>query len=92
MDITPHDPPLRFLVSSAKGMDKKYLVDLGEFGGNGRCDCPHFRCVLQQELALEPDKNHRCKHIVATLLHLSSLVVEQFIRDEEMRKKSNIQF
>lgn len=56
--------PLRFMVASESG-EPPYLVDLGEYNGNGQCACKHFEMRMQPDLerGAAPDEKLECKHI-----------------------------
>lgn len=57
----------RYHVESASHPEKPHLVDLWLFGGNGQCDCEHYRFRLQHflEEGATPSKRLRCRHIEA---------------------------
>lgn len=83
MNCEPYDPPLRFLVSSSKLNEKKYLVDLGEHDGIGRCDCAHFRCKLEPEILSGKTGDFRCKHIKLAMVELAESVIRVSLRREK---------
>lgn len=58
--------PLLFKVPSDAGKPD-WTVDLGWYEGNGKCDCPHFRCKIEPDLVKgsEPSERTECKHIKA---------------------------
>lgn len=85
MNCESYDPPLRFLVSSARFGDKKYLVDLGEHNGQGRCDCANFRCRLEPEiLAGKTGQDYRCKHIKLAMIELAEAMIRVTLRKERV--------
>lgn len=92
MQVELLDPPLRWHVTSEHG-HAPYLVDLGEFDGNGMCDCKHFCCVLAPKLELGyRGEGYMCKHIKRARRHLADLVVQKFLEDEKVRSKIKIKF
>jgi hypothetical protein len=56
--------PLRFHVASRSGRSA-YLVDLEEYGFNGKCGCCDFEFRKEPELSrgAEPSDQLRCRHI-----------------------------
>lgn len=87
MNVILFDPPLRWHVTSEHGHDP-YLVDLGEHGGHGQCDCRHFQCKLGPKVN-EGSRGDAvmCKHMRAARRHLADLVVQRFLEDDKVRKK-----
>jgi hypothetical protein len=84
LKVENYEPPLRFLVKSAKFADRQYLVDLGEYEGHGRCDCPHFRCKLEGEIQTgKRGKDYRCKHIRAAREVLADGFIRVCLQKEE---------
>ena len=79
-----YDPPLRWLITSQKfGESKKYLVDLSENNGIGRCDCSHFRCRLDAAIKIgKPVEECRCKHIRLAMQELAESVIRVTIKSE----------
>lgn len=64
LHVEPYDHPLRFLVESKSDPEKKHLVDLGLYKGNGKCACQHFEFRLEPEL-VRGSHGLRCDHIEA---------------------------
>lgn len=87
--ITPWDN-LRFMVPSRNG-EKDYLVDLAEYGGNGSCNCSHFKFRLESKVKLGVKRQLRCKHIVAARDYLTSALIERMSDAEEKTTKPNKQ-
>jgi hypothetical protein len=48
-----------------------YLVDLGEYEGNGWCGCMSFQCHHQPELERSVRTVRRCKHLLAAVMVLT---------------------
>lgn len=71
---------LRYRVTSDSQDGVDHLVDLAEFGGNGRCSCQHFDFRIRPELeAGQTPPVTRCKHIDAALIALALDVVKKIL-------------
>lgn len=72
--VRQHDG-FTFWVKSRQG-NGEYLVDITALRGNGKCDCPHFRCRLEPKV--NSDGNvRRCKHILAAREYVIDLMVKE---------------
>jgi hypothetical protein len=67
---------LRYFIESESGKDA-YLVDLGFYNGNGKCDCLHFKTRLEPEIAKGSKQVRRCKHIEKARETLADEVIEK---------------
>jgi hypothetical protein len=80
-----YDTPYRLWVDSFTELDTRYLVDLAEHGGNGRCSCPDFCFRLAKEMPPEggaPRRPIRCKHIrLARDYVLTQIILRVDVRD-----------
>jgi hypothetical protein len=81
-----YDSPYRLLVPSFNEPGVRYLVDLKEHGGNGRCSCPDFQFRLAGEMPPEggaPARGPmRCKHIrMARDFVLTQIMLRLDVRD-----------
>lgn len=68
---------LRYYVDS-RTSQKQHLVDLSEYGGNGRCDCEHFEFKhkkMLEKFGAFPAENLQCWHITRALKFIGQDVV-----------------
>lgn len=83
---------LRFLVSSEDGgmrtHQAQYLVDLSARGGNGQCDCPHFRCRIAPVIA--EGGTFRCKHIQAAREFLTDAIIADLSKRDKEEDEKNL--
>lgn len=85
MKITALDGLTRFEIESDAG-NGTYLVDLGEYDGNGKCTCKHFECRMAKFLndgeratPATPDI-FQCKHIRACRESLGKDLVDTVVK------------
>lgn len=76
MNIEPTGDVGRWWVEATRG-DTRYLVDLAELGGNGKCDCTDFR--TRQQSAYDAGSTARCKHIEAVRELAAEALLEKYI-------------
>jgi len=82
---------MRFIVSSADGDDKEYLVDFTENNGLGACTCRDHAARVQPLIDRKaPFKDYplpgrlQCKHVDKALRWLGKRVVAEYVgRDVE---------
>ena len=77
----------RWFVESAKG-EKRYLVDLAELGGNGKCDCTDFR--TRQQSAYDAGQVAHCKHLKFVREAMAEALLQKYIaeiRDDALAPK-----
>ncbi len=80
-----YDTPYRLFVDSFTDPNVRYLVDLKEHGGNGRCSCPDFCFRLAAKMPADGDAPRaplRCKHIrSARDFVLTQIMIKIDVRD-----------
>ena len=66
-----------------------YLVDLAALGGNGQCDCPHFRIRLQPHIAIVAKYGHwvRCKHIRRARSYFLDEIIKELRKSEQEKRR-----
>ena len=73
--------PLRFHVRSKSNPSETHMVDLGEFNGQGRCDCIRWETTcwpcIRDTGVLPPAK--RCRHIKAARELALNLTIAQYL-------------
>ena len=83
MKIVPYDRDFRYLVT-----EREYLVDLLELDGNGKCDCPDFRCARWKayKAGVRPS---RCKHCDEVRRVVGEMLLENAIKVKLAEEKQN---
>ena len=78
------DNPLRWRVPSSTRPRHSYIVDLSDYGGNGRCLCKDFTIRHEPEIKTgAPASNaHRCKHIKKARVRFCDLMVFAMKQDQ----------
>lgn len=75
---------MRFYAESETKRGGKYLVDLSEDGGNGRCGCPDFEIRVQKN---RRDKTGRrsCKHLQYVFAYFGWLMARQIVAEQRRK-------
>lgn len=83
---------LRFHVQSRTDLCNRYLVDLGEYGGNGRCTCRDFE-IRKWPLIRDgsaPGERTRCWHIRRAREWMIDLVIARLSDDRKPDRKITV--
>ena len=73
----------RFYVFSETKPGRKYLCDLLEFDGNGKCDCDHFKFRLEPVLFRGyRETSLLCKHLKSAREAWATMVLRHMAKTE----------
>lgn len=89
----PYDHPLRFTVRSQSEPGSAYIVDLGAWGGNGSCNCPHFQFKLRRLLQAGalPSPKLRCKHIATARATFVDVQIKRIVEHEHELRRQRVE-
>ena len=82
--VTRHDSPLRWSVSSASRPERIHLVELDANGGIGKCSCEHFEYRLQPKISegCRVESATRCAHIITARKAFCDLMIQSLSQVE----------
>lgn len=96
MRVIPYDSLTRVLVTSQRDPNERYLVDLSEFNGNGRCSCMGFSVEFLKGLQALPESwsdwegdLFRCKHIKLARVALGLQLLDTLLRNEKTKEEKS---
>lgn len=96
MRVIPYDSLTRVLVTSQRDPNERYLVDLLEFNGNGRCSCMGFSVEFLKGLQALPETwsdwegdGWRCKHIKLARIALGLQLLDTLLRNEKAKEEKS---